>query len=1190
MILPSLVTDKIRQALSEKDPKLIEEIVSDTNLPKGKRARKELQDEVNSLIVDASFKNNHPEFLSALLDITHANNPDLFNRIIRRYITTKDEKWLLEFYEISKKLERKSTRSRIFAGMAKELISTGVSDSNQKIIELGLKILGDISFRKYRSDSMIDIIPLLIVWAINKHDVNLLYRSLDLIKDINDISKRAVLHAEISKAIATIAIHRKNHGLFYDSIRSATGIPQKFRRKVCIFVIIEKGAKTAFANEILDIPKFMRNLADASPEDQAMIIEAVTRQFLDRVRTKDQVTTILNDLCKTLPFVSGIIILNLLKKAEKSGDLWYLSAAIELQRFLPPTEDSPIREIIHAGIAVACSSHSMNVLTDLIPLISAVCNTEMSSRIYLQFSQIMLSSGDFNRAVETFKKINPEHVTPSLYIDSLTNLIKEGIFQDRIITLSEEVFKKSYETIFFTAINKAVSDASQKTSYQDLIAHIDSLNDLILLHPHRDQILLDCITALINRGFLDAADPDILVKLAESIRDPSIREHAISAIVIKIAKIGVQTGNRDLLQRAVGITCLVEGQNIRSTTLSSIIDEASILAATQGDLDLLLRMRAWSTSLLNDSLVFYAMANIIDGVIKYASDKQSPDALEDAYLIAKDIADPSLRMQLCEHIIECFVKIGCTLFQEQKTQDNRSARSTFLQPFSRGLQLLKNETEKNQLSLKIARMIDIILFYSRKSANPDYIVPLALFSVEIDNPIERYAMMSRIVTNLNKDLDRPDSTDPYEILAYILLKNYHIKSLDEIVELIDHLLHFVNDPYVKLHGLCSLADACIRNKNNFYAEKILGETYESVNSLQTEYQKVMILADLTALYCHIDPNKAKTCLNLGLQQLTLVEFDRDAVARRQIVVAIVSLNAVMPDPKRIILVLQITERISDPIEYVNALIAAYEIVRDDKERAIMLIRSASEAINKISSPYDKARLHLEIFPLALQSCDDNTPISLLMQAKENATTINIPFIADSIRDDIARLLSSLSETHTDKNYRKKAIDIIRAIDDDELRLSRLLQMGIVDEKENNSPYGKIRSMYNRITEGGARHGHVMALEHLIRSVADRGKEASFFCTLSILFRSDGDIKTAKKMLQYAITEANIIRPLSRRAYILCDIAMKAYAGGCEIIAQDILEHAMDAATNIRQSSIRETVFNELELAIRIMQGGKSENP
>ncbi len=103
------------------------------------------------------------------------------------------------------------------------------------------------------------------------------------------------------------------------------------------------------------------------------------------------------------------------------------------------------------------------------------------------------------------------------------------------------------------------------------------------------------------------------------------------------------------------------------------------------------------------------------------------------------------------------------------------------------------------------------------------------------------------------------------------------------------------------------------------------------------------------------------------------------------------------------------------------------------------------------------------------------------------------------------------------------------------------------------------------------------------TVADRGREALFFCDLAVFFRKAKEEKVANRMLQNAVKEARIIRPLSRRAYIMCDIALKLHAAGCERTAQDILDNAIDAATNIRQSSLRDEVFDELGLAIRIMQ-------
>ncbi len=233
---------------------------------------------------------------------------------------------------------------------------------------------------------------------------------------------------------------------------------------------------------------------------------------------------------------------------------------------------------------------------------------------------------------------------------------------------------------------RAAIELSRESSFQNIVTHIRSLNDLVLLHPQHDHLFFECITILGDRGFLNVHDPGILIHLADSIKDQGIKERAISSIVIKIAKIGVQLKNRDYLQRAVGLTCEIDGQATRSATLSSIIDEASLLAAQQGDLDLLLRMRAWSSSLLEQELAVYAMANIIDGVIKYAIDKKSPEALEEAYIIARDINDPSLRAQLFERIVESFVRIGCIILREPHTVtsgENFAACQALLLPRAR---------------------------------------------------------------------------------------------------------------------------------------------------------------------------------------------------------------------------------------------------------------------------------------------------------------------------------------------------------------------------------------------------------------------------------------------------------------------------------------------------------------------------
>ena len=394
---------------------------------------------------------------------------------------------------------------------------------------------------------------------------------------------------------------------------------------------------------------------------------------------------------------------------------------------------------------------------------------------------------------------------------------------------------------------------------------------------------MESITILVDRGFLTVHEPDILIEMADGIREQPLREQAIAYIVIQIAKIGVQIKNRDYLQRAVGLTCQIDGQDTRSSTLSSIIDEASVLAARQGDLDLLLRMRVWSSSLLEDSLAANAMANIIDGVIQYAVSKRSPTVLEEAFRIALDISDPVLKTQQFEKIAECFVKIGCLLLNEPESLLNPEDFDAEIYPFERSLSIIKDNIKTPWISLKIAGMIDILISYSKVSDNPDYTIPLAMFSIEIENPYERDAMMSRIISNLNENVTYPDSTDPYEIMAFLLQKDRHSASNPLMIGLIFRFLQLINNVYIRLTGLCSLAESSIRLSEYERARGILDDVCSLLIKIPEEYQKVLILSDLAILFCGIDMIRAKKCLDKAIQLLEYIGPDENSSTRKRVI-------------------------------------------------------------------------------------------------------------------------------------------------------------------------------------------------------------------------------------------------------------------------------------------------------------------
>ena len=241
------------------------------------------------------------------------------------------------------------------------------------------------------------------------------------------------------------------------------------------------------------------------------------------------------------------------------------------------------------------------------------------------------------------------------------------------------------------------------------------------------------------------------------------------------------------------------------------------------------------------------------------------------------------------------------------------------------------------------------------------------------------------------------------------------------------------------------------------------------------------------------------------------------------------------------------------------------------------------AVDSISSPYEKASTLLNIIPLAMQNSSEALSLTLLKKTEALTNKINIQSIADSVRNNIADIYFELYQKSGDNKILSLAIQITRTIDDDEIRFHHLNQLGYTEMFEIPPQYVKIKSHSEKMVAEGIHPNQIATLERLVRTVADRGKEAIFFCNLAIHFKKNGEEKLSKRMIQNSIKEAQIIRPLSRRSFVMCDIALKIYAAGCERSAQEILDFAIDAATNIRQSTIRDEVFDELGLAIKLMQ-------
>ena len=127
MVKPTEIIDKIQQALSPEDWKIVKNSIEDLNLTQERHARKTIISDLNHLLVNTAIKTNNPALLYAITDIPSNEIEDLFSIILRQFIKTKDDTWLKSLLFLSDILGKKSYQSRVFALMARCLLYTSPS-------------------------------------------------------------------------------------------------------------------------------------------------------------------------------------------------------------------------------------------------------------------------------------------------------------------------------------------------------------------------------------------------------------------------------------------------------------------------------------------------------------------------------------------------------------------------------------------------------------------------------------------------------------------------------------------------------------------------------------------------------------------------------------------------------------------------------------------------------------------------------------------------------------------------------------------------------------------------------------------------------------------------------------------------------------------------------------------------------
>lgn len=1179
------ILKKIQKVVARGDQKEIETLLSDISEMPRRKEKKELLESIHTAILETAFRENHPELTKISLSLPKNVIFEHIRHAARIYIDTKDRAWLQAVYDLANSLDRKSSQSIILAEVTKNLIEAGVDRADPGLINDGMEVYHQISFRKYRSAILMDIVPLHIVWSVTIKDTTLLTADVELIEGIGDISKRSLLQSEVAKAMGRIGTATHDFELTIRALRSAAAIKQKIRRTNCIAYIVGQTWKSSLSSQISDILKVLERLDDLPETQIAECAAVLAEELIARSHDKNAAVATLETVVGTYPFAIQNIITELLKAAEKTGDPYYLEAGLTFNASLAPSEEVQIKEIVRASIAVVERTGEAKFILQIVPIVEEAISGPKAFSIYLSLVHTMLERGAFVHAVDIFGKITSFSEISQMgsqFWDTTVLLVSTGVLRDRVDDIENRVFAQMDTETKENLIQRSVAEICKNTPFNEIVRHIPSLVALCTLHRRRDEQLQTAVDLLIERQFIESLDPSHLIEIARNITDPDIAGETVSRIVTNIADYGVGHRNRDYLQRAVGLTCEIREQKMRSEALCSVIDRAADLAVYQGDLTLLKRMRGWTDPLLEKEYGLYTAGNIVRGMVKYGVDKVAPHALENAYQIARDIDDPSLRQQLNEHITEGFIRVGCQMMAEPLTAEDVALLENRISVFRRAIEILRETVVERRYSIRIARSIDIIEEYVAAGRNPYYAIPLTMFVLEIRSGAERDAMIARVIADFEDYLDDLASTDPYEMMAFMLSRLEYARTSPEVMDLTRLLLLQIANPYTRYSGMCTLAEGYLRIKDTERATAILDSIREGVEGMEVPHEKALILSDLAGLVARVEPENAYTCFEQALSLLPAVNPEMGGTVRKHLVFALVSLHATEPREKNIADVDALISAIADPIDYVNSLIAAFKMVSQGGKTAEVL-QKIYEGTAAIPLPYDRASMLVSVVPIAEKYGDDHDAERLLEEADQITGEIQIPSVAAMVKKGISQMYLMLAATRKDESLRARAIKTLQSIEDEIIRNRIFTQLGV-------SPASPITDQtYTRLVDAAQEVIHtatrpdISSLEYLIESISDRAQRARYCFEIYLLFRDAGRERLADHILLIGIDEASIIRPLSRRVHALCDIALSLHEVGEKKKSRDVIGMAVNAATNIRQDNLRDEVFNDLDVVMRILQ-------
>jgi tetratricopeptide (TPR) repeat protein len=574
--------------------------------------------------------------------------------------------------------------------------------------------------------------------------------------------------------------------------------------------------------------------------------------------------------------------------------------------------------------------------------------------------------------------------------------------------------------------------------------------------------------------------------------------------------------------------------------------------------------------------------SIVQGLVTYGVKHRSLQALDEAVRILVQNPDPHLQ-HLLETLIEGYIRVGCTRIVDCHSSVIPGSFEGILEPFETALTLLKTGAPPSEIQIRITDCIDIMLKQMQDSRDTVLVIPMALFSLEIENEHERTAMIQRILTPFTEQTQEFDSADPYEATAYLLEGIDGATASPPVLDLMHRLFKHTADLYSRYSGIYRVASAYLVLGEAERAESIIRRLHETIDEIPDPAVRLIMLSGLAGLMAALDHRAARDHLAEAERMLGSAGEEREDLVRKHLVYAFREICAATDGKKDLDWAIEQARRIEDPIDRVDALSAVYDMADEPAVRK-EVVSMICQAVAGIPSVY--ARLPMLFYAARFVGrSGDEDAIELILESMERtAGSIRIPFITAMTQLRMAGMLYYLYRTTGSISAMERATAIASAIEDERVRYILMVQNdNLAPRSWEAAGYGRILDFRERLRRGDCTRKDMGALDRAIGAAPDRMKRAIYYTEAYVFARDAGQHEIAERMLRCALDEAGKIRPLSRRAIALGDMACRLHAARYEDRVGNLLDLAVNEVLNIRDRATRESIYDELDMSIGIIQ-------